>query len=341
MSETEAASYSKETTVAPGSEPVVSLSKTSDLPDSQEDQKAKEAKAQNPSLSFWPLSLSLILLILLTIPFKCNNFCSINYLNINKSNFSLYLGILLYFVVQKQLLYRIIAVLSILYIAIICSLNDEYDIIFLDFLVIGSAFIISLVVKGSFWRKFGLSSLVAMGVYFIWTIVSIMMVVINHEGMNSVRFDDVLFFENCLSIAMVGVFAYLVYYFCDSRKAFLKTGIGSKIWFCLVTIGALFGVFYGFYSNSLSLGLAAVTIFAVAGYMALLLSQSVGWPIVLLAIILSFYARILTLFVASSDKDVLVTLGFMVGLIILWFITWLCVKRGWRNCRIFDLQKSY
>ncbi|MDR0547836.1 MAG: hypothetical protein LBI10_00250 [Deltaproteobacteria bacterium] len=339
LSGAEAASYSQETTVTPGSEPVISLSKTSDFPDSQGDQKAKDAKGQNPYFAFWLLSISLILFILSYIRVECNDFCSINDASLYICLYSFDLGILIYLVIQEQLIYRNIGIIYFIFKTLIGAIFAKYSIVLflIDLFIIGGAFIVGRIVKGSLWRKFSLSSLVAMGVYFISSIVYLTMLAINHGGLNFVSRNAFSFFGRCLSIAMVGVFAYLIFYFCEPRKAFLKTGIGGKIWFCLVTTGSLFGLIYGLYSHSLSLGLVAVTIFLVVGYIALILSKSFGWPLVLLAIILSCYARIQTIFIERLENIPLFLAG-MAGLLILWFTTWLCVHQGWRNCRTFDLQ---
>lgn len=134
---------------------------------------------------------------------------------------------------------------------------------------------------------------------------------------------------NIVDLLCVALFALLLYMLCTLKRKELNIGVGAKIWFGVCAAFTLASVIVGIAAKTMGIAGALIALAGIIGYILLLASKRVGFPIALIAVLMNAAAGVYA-GLTGLHPAVLNAIIPLAGLINP-LITWLIIRNSWNG----------
>lgn len=197
--------------------------------------------------------------------------------------------------------------------------------------IVGAVVIISMIAyKDRIREKLGQTAWISVAALIVWRLFNLrrMFTLPNYTVLHKIGYA-VSAIDTAVCIAL---FALLIYMLCNPKGAALRTGTGTKVWFCICILFTSGSVVVSLVTETMGVASAAVAIVGVVGYILMLMSRRAGFPILLMAVLMSVVAGI-NAGLMTGRPSLAVSLSSLVGLVNP-FITWLVIRNAWQDVSV-------
>lgn len=314
---------------------------------------ALPAQSENPMRAVWVMGSALIFILLAALSFTLDFSRSYDVTRVLAVlSFPLVMGTAVYLMQQGETKYKVFSGVGLVFGTVIYAFSITYLTLFastlkappigrllrhvsfttnlrVDLMIavaVGTiALIVSLAHKGQIKQRLMLSAWLGVVVVFVIRQFNLRNWFLD-PAFPAIRKVGIVV-ENIEIALCVALFAFLVYALCNLKQKELRTGTGAKVWFCLCILFTAGSIIVSVVGKTMGIAGAVIGLVGVVGYILLLASKRVGFPVVLVAVTMNVLAGVAA-GLSGNQPSVSTALASLVGLLNP-LITWLLVRNLW------------